>query len=367
MKVIAFYLPQFHEIEQNDQWWGKGYTDWIGVRAARPLYPGHYQPTEPLHDNYYDLTDPQTLRWQAKIAREHGVHGFCFYHYWFSRKLILEKPAELLLKHKDIDIHFCFSWANETWKRTWSRETGNAWNVVYDEEVSGQNRSQNILLKQEYGSWDEWYDHFMYLLPFFQDERYIKIDNKPVFILYKPGNIRSLNSMLKIWNRLAVEHGFDGLYFIATNELDIQNRYIDANVIYEPVYSIMQKGRWKSLVDTYIYKKREEGKKLPRICSYRYAWSRILNRSLPAVRKTFLGGFVNFDKTPREGKNAWLYVGASPERFKRYFRRLVQKGEELGHEFVFLNAWNEWGEGAYLEPDKKNGMKYLDAVKEVIK
>lgn len=364
MKTIAFYLPQFHEVEENSKWWGEGYTEWVSVREAKPLYPGHYQPEEPLHDYYYDLTDPETLVWQAELARENGVYGFCFYHYWFSRKLILEKPAELLLKHKEIDIHFCFSWANETWKRTWSRDEGNSWNALHDEGML--KKTQSVLLKQEYGDREEWYDHFMYLLPFFEDKRYIKVDNKPMLLLYKPRDIKCLNTMMKLWDQLAVEHGYDGLYIIATNDCDIQNPYIEANAVFEPAYMIRHPGKKESMADDYIHKKRETGKKIPLVYSYRHAWKKILNRELSGTRKTFLGGFVNFDKTPREGKNALLYIGASPRRFKKYFKQLVQKGIGQNLEFVFLNAWNEWGEGAHLEPDKKHGMKYLNAVKEVM-
>ena len=363
MKAIAFYLPQFHEVEENSRWWGEGYTEWVGVRGAKPLYPGHYQPTEPLNDNYYDLMDPKTLMWQAKLAKENGIYAFCFYHYWFSGKLILEKPAEMLLKQKEIDIHFCFSWANETWTRTWEIK-GNAWNIAYDDKA--ERKDNGILIEQKYGNRDEWREHFMYLLPFFQDERYIKIDNKPVFLFYKIREIECLNSMLKMWNQLAVEQGFDGIYIIATNDCDIQNKYITANAIFEPPYLWAHSGRCRKIVDEYAYKKYEKGKKFPRIHFYQYEWKRILRREFHGTRKTFLGGFVNFDKTPREGKKALLYVGASPRRFKKFFNKLVQKANKLGDEFVFLNAWNEWGEGAYLEPDKKYGTKYLDAVRKVM-
>lgn len=365
MKVMVFYLPQFHETMENNRWWGKGYTEWVGVREARPLYPGHYQPTEPASDNYYDLTNPETLRWQAKLAKENEIYGFCFYHYWFGRKLILEKPAQLLLENKDIQMNFCFSWANETWKRTWSRQEGNSWNVVYDEGMPQQ--TQGILMKQEYGDRSEWHDHFMYFLPFFQDERYIKVDHKPVLILYKPREIKCLHAMLKMWNQLAVESGFAGLYIIATNDWDVQNPYIEANVIFEPAYSVKNPTAWRSIVNEYVYKKREKGRKIPLIYSYSHTWEKILSRQIQSSRKTFLGGFVKFDKTPREGKNASLYLGASPEKFKKYFNRLVQMGKRMDHEFVFLNAWNEWGEGAYLEPDKKYGKKYLYAVRDVMR
>ncbi len=364
MKTIAFYLPQFHEIPENNAWWGKGYTEWVSVREAKPLYLGHYQPTEPLDDNYYDLTNSETLEWQAKLAKEYGVYGFCFYHYWFSGKLILEKPAELLLKHKEIDLHFCFSWANESWIRTWNREEGNSWNVVYDDKI--QNKSDGMLLKQEYGDKKEWVNHFFYLLPFFQDSRYIKKDGEPVILLYKPREIKCIHSMLKTWNELAVLNGFSGLYVVATNDCSIQNPFIRANAIFEPAYLTKHLNKLQSFIFDYVCKKRREGKKIPLIRSYHYAWKKILGRKFQGSRKTFLGGFVKFDKTPREGKNAWMYIGASPERFHKYFERLVHMSVGLENEFVFLNAWNEWGEGAYLEPDKKNGTAYLKAVKDVM-
>ena len=149
-KIIAFYLPQFHTIPENDSWWGKGFTDWINVKKARPLFHGHQQPKIPQGDNYYDLSSPETIRWQAQLANKYNIYGFCFYHYWFNGKLLLEKPAEMLLRHPDIPLRFCFSWANEPWARTWD------------------GKSHQILINQEYGNEDDWVKHFDYLLPFFQ-------------------------------------------------------------------------------------------------------------------------------------------------------------------------------------------------------
>lgn len=366
MKPIAFYLPQYHEIPENSLWWGKGYTEWVSVRNAKPLYFGHYQPTEPLNNNYYDLMDDAALRWQVKIAKEYGIYGFCFYHYWFGEKMLLEKPAEKFLQDKSLDLHFCFSWANESWKRTWGNVDGNGWNDIYDSVM--QNKQNGMLMEQKYGNRENWIKHFMYLLPFFQDDRYIKIDNKPVFLLYKAKQIKCLFSMLKEWNSLAKKYGFDGLYIISTNDCEIQNQYINANVLYEPTNSFWNNKRMqKRFIVSVARKKREKGKKFPWLYSYSSTWKYILKQKVNNERKTYLGGFVGFDKTPREGKNALIFLGGSPKKFKKYFRKLVQKSRELGNEFVFINAWNEWGEGCYLEPDKKHGWKYLEAVRDSIK
>jgi len=166
MKVVALYLPQFHTIPENDTWWGEGFTEWVNIKKAIPLFENHHQPRMPLQDNYYNLADPDVMRWQASIAKEHGVYGFCFYHYWFDGKLLLQKPIENFLENKDIDIHFCISWANEHWTDQWVSEK---WNV---------------LIEQRYGERDEWKVHFDYLLPYFKDDRYIKVDEKPVFVIY---------------------------------------------------------------------------------------------------------------------------------------------------------------------------------------
>ena len=160
MKIIAFYLPQFHNIPENDEWWGDGFTEWVNVKKAKPLFDGHVQPKEPLNDNYYNLLDDNIKIWQAKIAKEYGVYGFCYYHYWFNGKLLLEKPMEQMLNNKKIDIPFCISWANEPWTKAWVNE-------------------KKVLIPQSYGGVNEWKEHFDYLLPFFKDERYIKVHNKP--------------------------------------------------------------------------------------------------------------------------------------------------------------------------------------------
>ncbi len=365
VKVMAYYLPQYHETEENNAWWGKGFTEWTSVRDSRPLYYGHYQPVEPLDDNYYDLTDSGTWRWQAELARKYFIYGFCIHHYWFKRKQVLPKPAELLLKNKDINIRYCFSWANESWTRTWSRSDGNVWSTKMD---AGKSRGKDgMLLLQEYGTVDDWTDHFNYLLRFFMDDRYIKEGNKPMLLIYHPEKIQCLHSMLKTWNWLAIQNGFDGLYIVSTNDLMIQDINISANAIFEPPFyfnsgiGFMEKSRLER-----VMKNRRHGKDSTLFLSYKKIWDDILKRKYQSVRKTYLGGLVSFDKTPREGKNATIYLGANPRRFKRYFDRLVKKSLERGNEYVFINAWNEWGEGCALEPNKKYQYAYLEAIQKSV-
>ena len=192
-KVLALHLPQYHRIPENDRWWGEGFTDWVNVRKAKPLFQGHEQPVVPLNNNYYDLSDTAAIRWQAQLAKQYGVYGFCYYHYWFSGRKLLEKPCELLLDHKDIDIKYCFCWANESWARTWD------------------GKEHDVLMKQVYGGREDWTAHFDYLLPFFQDERYIRIDNKPVIFIYSCHRIADFDDVVAWWDELARENGFDGV------------------------------------------------------------------------------------------------------------------------------------------------------------
>ena len=194
VKAIAFYLPQFHPIPENDRAWGAGFTEWDNVRKARPLFEGHDQPRIPEKRNYYSLLDPAVRRWQSELALENGIFGFCYYHYWFARgKRLLEKPAESMLADPEAHIPFCFSWANENWSRRWD---------------GGKNE---VILRQDYGGRSEWQAHWEYLLPFFRDSRYITLDGKPLFLIYKPEEIPRLKDMLDCWQQAAKEAGFPGL------------------------------------------------------------------------------------------------------------------------------------------------------------
>ena len=216
VKIIANYLPQYHEIPENNLFWGKGYTDWIAVKNAKPLYDGHCEPRVPLNNNYYSLDEVKTLEWQASLAREYGIYGFGIYHYWFSSKLkLLEKPAELLLSNQQIDINYMFIWDNCSWKRTWGNvKNGNDWAPQFDRERHQQGeQGSSILAELVYGTEQDWEMHFNYLLPFFQDDRYIKIKGMPLFAFMVPSNdFETLVNMVDYWELLAKKAGFPGLY-----------------------------------------------------------------------------------------------------------------------------------------------------------
>lgn len=353
LKFLAVYLPQFHRLSENDEWWGEGFTEWTTVRAAERLFDGHDQPREPLNDNYYNLMEEETMRWQAELAEKYGVYGFCFYHYYFKDgRKILEKPAENLLKWKGLNMHFCFCWANETWARTWSKISGaNSWSEKFEigKEESG------VLLEQDYGDKEDWQKHFEYLISFFKDERYIKIDNKPIFIFYKPDSIPVFGEMVSLWNELAIQEGFSGIYSIAINSFEHEEA--DAVLLHGP----------SAYENPKIIGESVEEERDNQVCcmDYEAVWKNAINCIIAGDKTVYYGGFVDYDDTPRRGKLGSLLKNVHPDLFEKYMYRLAVKNIALNNEFVFINAWNEWGEGNYLEPDKKNKYAYLEALNNI--
>lgn len=352
MKVMAMYLPQFHRIPENDRWWGEGFTDWTAVKGAECLYDGHIQPRVPLYGNYYDLIKHDTLVWQADLMKKYHIDGMCIYHYWFENgRRILEKPVENLLKWTDISMPFCFCWANETWSRTWKKLSGsNVWSSIY--EIENGRDDNGILLKQEYGREKDWERHFNYLLPFFLDERYIRLNEKPVFVIYKPSKIYSLWNMVDCFNKLARKNGLSGLYVIGMEENSIFG--LDGVCARQPYYAMTQSS------------KEYDSSNLPLVTySYDELWE-IIHRQKRFMNPTYLCGFVDYDSSPRMGREGSVVKGTSPEKFYQNFKKLYEKSMLLGNEFLFINAWNEWGEGMYLEPDEKNGYAYLESLSRAI-
>ncbi|WP_442599235.1 glycosyltransferase WbsX family protein [Neobacillus sp. D3-1R] len=346
MKLIAFYLPQFHETDENNRWWGKGFTEWTNTRKAKPLFPGHYQPREPYQDYYYDLTDESAREWQAQIAKKYGIYGFCYYHYWFKGKRFLHKPLDAILEKGEPDFPFCLSWANDPWTRTWT----------------GSNHE--VLADQNYGEKVDWKEHFHFLLTVFKDKRYIRVENKPLFLIYRPSDIPQCEEMLEYWQELAVENGLDGIYVVQT--LNRFNNPIikgfDARIEFEPGYTMhLTNGiRSQRAIDGY--------KQKFTVMDYDKYWSSILERkSDTASVKTYLGAFIDWDNSARVGgNNPLIFTGASPEKFSNYLTQQIKKSIEMNSDLLFINAWNEWGEGTYLEPDQKYESQYLESVKKAL-
>ena len=356
MKIFAFYLPQFHEIPQNDKWWGKGFTEWTNVKAAKPLFKGHKQPKHPLNNNYYNLLDKKTIIWQNELRKKYSIDGMIYYHYYFNGDMLLEKPAENLLKNKDIDMPFFFCWANHNWSKTW-------------------NGTNELLVKQVYGEKNEWEKHFQYLLPFFKDKRYEKKNNMPLFMIFTT-DFKEKNEMFNYFDKRCKENGFAGIYLIETfgvkkgdffskhlnefnqnkstvtkriflrehntsMEIYMQSHYID-NLLNRFV-------RHTSMVINHpIFGKVYSGEKLYRI---------MLTKE-PYDKQYIHGAFFEWDNTPRHG-----YSGSvvNPPK-KATFIKFMNKVKD--NDYLFLNAWNEWAEGMVLEPTEENGYKYLEWINE---
>lgn len=363
-KIIANYLPQFHSIPQNDAWWGKGYTDWQAVKKSKPQFEGHNQPRVPLNSHYYSLNQVDEIRKQADLANTYGIYGFGIYHYWFSSNLqLLEKPAEILLNTKDINQHFLLIWDNGSWKRTWSNvKNGFDWAPAFDEKVTDNRKGNGLLAELVYGDEKEWRLHFEYLLPFFKDDRYIRIDNKPAFVFYQMENdYDTIIRMTKKWNEWAKEEGLNGITFISRK--NPSNLNLEYQFTYEPLARNTKKDLW-----TMRFKNiRNRIHPSLSLFDYDQVWKNIIKRAKNNSNPNeYFGAFVGFDDSPRRGAKGKIILNQTPEKFKSYLKQLVNISEEKNREFIFLTAWNEWGEGAYLEPDEDNKYAYLEAVQSVM-
>jgi len=367
-KIIAVYYPQFHTIKENDNAWGDGFTDWTRVKASKSQFKNHYQPREPLNNNYYDLSDPKSISEQVKLAQKYGIYGFCFYHYWFDGKLLLEKPLELFLENKTLEMPFCLSWANETWTKRW---VGDAKSII---------QKQTHIPDKEI-----WKKHFEYLIPFFKDNRYIRINNKPIFIFYQPGIINNLTELLDYWQELAIAEGLPGIYYIATkrqkgisktiknefngimkyqpqeayNSNDFGGRSILSRVITNISFAFPERIR------DHIAKIKDKTRKL-NLFDSKKLWNTIINNAYKPIPNysgdIFESIYVNWDNSPRYGNKANVFSLVKPVEFESYLNKMLDKTEESNMDYLFVNAWNEWAEGAYLEPDKKFEYQYLEAI-----
>lgn len=348
IKILTMYLPQFHQTKENDEWWGKGFTEWTTLKSATPFFEGHIQPKVPLNDNYYDLMDKSTMEQQAQLMKQYGVDGQCFYHYFFEDgKMVLHKPAENLLKWKDINMPFCFCWANGTWSRTWSNVRGNAWADTFERKRKGND--SGVLLLQRYGREKLWKKHLEYLVKFFKDERYIKYDGQPVFMIYGPASIPCLYAMIDYWQTMIPKYGFKKIYIIGEN-ISEKMEGLDAVLLHAPH-------------QFWDYDNAEVTNGVTRP-DYDLMWKNILNCKSVSGIKTYFEGMVNYDDTPRRGRlNGVCVKNFSIEAWKKNMKSLLKKSIENNNEFVFINAWNEWGEGMYLEPDEVNQYSYLNAIK----
>lgn len=352
-QVIAFYLPQFHPIPENNKWWGTGFTEWTNVGKARPLFRGHYQPRVPSDLGYYDLRIPEVREAQAQLACEAGINAFCYWHYWFGNgKQLLEKPLQDVVQMGSPDFPFCLAWANHSWERKdWNADTNHL--------------SKEVLIRQEYMGAEDIDKHFYALLPVFMDSRYYRVKGKLLFVLYLVRDIPNLRKFIDRWNFLSIENGLPGFYFVAQGTTK--------NDLADPVYKLcdgvnltlrmnaFSKSRLlrkaKALISIIL-------RRPLNIVDYRDA-IRVYNDPVFRDDRVYPTILPNWDHSPRSGVSATIMHNSRPEYFKQHVKEVLELINHKSYDdrLVFLKSWNEWAEGNYMEPDLRFGKGYIYSLK----
>ena len=354
IRVIAFYLPQYHPIKENDEWWGKGFTDWTNVGNAKPLFKGHYQPRVPADLGYYDLRLSEARIAQANLAKIYGIEGFCYWHYWFgNNRQLLERPFMEVLKTGQPDYPFSLAWANHSWYQKIFSKEGN----------------DKLLMEQTYPSDDDHINHFYSLLPAFKDQRYILVDEKPLFLIYDPFDIPNVSKFISLWNDLALKNDLKGIYFIALTD-DVSNipklrelGFDAVNIL--RLFHFIKKSY--SLLDRIVMKLRHKIFHLGRVVDYSLA-AKFFTGEEDTLNYCYPTIIPNWDHSPRSGRNGHILINSTPQTFATHVHSVFEsiKSKDIEHRIVFLKSWNEWGEGNYIEPDLKYGTGFLEALKKEI-
>jgi hypothetical protein len=359
-RLIAFYLPQFHPIPENDEWWGKGFTEWTNVAKAKPLFRGHVQPQLPGELSFYDLRVPETRQAQADLARDHGIEAFCYYHYWFAGRRLLERPFDEVLTSKKPDFPFCLAWANQSWTGVW------------------HGCPDRILMEQTYPGREDYERHFRSLLPAFQDERYLRIEGAPLFLVYQPNDLPDCREFAACWREMAEKSGLGGLHLVGMPNGDWvpSDHGFDGfvpNVIRESVIALTGGRPW-TLLDRICNKTckrrwRELRARL-RTCPDVYRYSDIVRASarLPLRPDTYPAVVPNWDNTPRSGARGLVLQGSSPELFGEWMRDAIAAVTDrpADRRLVFIKSWNEWAEGNFLEPSQLSGRDCLEEIRSAL-
>ncbi len=374
-RIIGLYLPQYHPIPENDEWWGKGFTEWNNVVKARPLFRGHYQPHLPADLGFYDLRLPEVREQQAQLAREAGLEGFCYYHYWFGNgRQLLQRPFNEVLASGKPDLPFCLCWANHDWtSKTW--EKGNSL------------RRDTMIMKMEY-SREDYVRHFNYVLPAFRDERYITVDGRPLFAVWNPRGIPDCREFIDLWQKLAVQNGLKGIHFVGQTDntgkalAGEKANYYSADMAKEYYQTVLDMGfdaimsqgfrravgliqgrrrmMWNMLTfSTFLpsHSKMDYSRLMDHYYVEEDRWENVYPTLLP-----------QWDRTPRAGSKSEILTDSTPEKFQHYTEQAIQliAHKQAEHQILFLKAWNEWGEGDYVEPDQRFGHGWLQAIRNAI-
>lgn len=339
-RVVAFYLPQFHPVPENDDFWGPGFTEWTNVAAARRWFPGHRQPRLPGELGFYDLRLPETRVAQAALAEQYGIEAFCYWHYWFGGgRRILERPVTEVLESGEPRLPFCLGWANGSWTGIWHGEP------------------HRVLIEQTYPGMDDHDRHFDELVPFFHDERYVRVDGDPVFFVLRPDEVPDAARVMDRWRHRALDAGLSGLHLVASSRDGSVPAGFDAAVTVRLPPRVRARPRWRRVIE----------QRLPIPTLYRYedvidgffSPGPLADAEYPCV-------FPNWDNTPRSGADALVLTGESPALFGAALERAIQGVEHRPEDrrLVWVKSWNEWAEGNYLEPDRVHGRGFLEAVRE---
>jgi hypothetical protein len=349
IKSIALYLPQFHPIKENDLWWGKGFTEWTNVCKAKPLFKNHCQPRLPADLGYYDLRVPEVRQAQANLASQYGIHGFCYWHYWFGGKLLLERPLKEVVQSGQPDFPFCIAWANQTWSGTWHGLSNN-----------------KVLMEQIYPGIQDYTQHFYALLDTFQDPRYIEVNGKKLVFIFRPMDIPNPKHFIDCWQQLALKEGLPGLHFVG---MHMEPDWNPGEFSYDAMVQTWvnrDRLRYRSLKERFQgrlfgQQTASKGRKGPQLVSYKnyvkhYTPSSLNSYSYPMV-------YTDWDNTPRSGKDGWLFRDFSPALFEdlcyKAMEATVNKPDD--EKILIVKSWNEWAEGNYLEPDQRYGYSCLQA------
>lgn len=347
-RVLSFYLPQFHTIPENDLWWGKGFTEWTNVRKAKPLFEGHEQPIIPGELGFYDLRNPEIREMQAQMANDHGIEGFCYWHYWFGNdKRLLELPFNEVLSSGKPDFPFCLAWANETWSGVW------------------HGKPKRILIKQEYPGLDDYIKHFEFVVSAFRDNRYITVKGKPVFIIYRPLDIPDIKQMMELWRKLSLENHLTGIHFVAhTTNYDKEIKQLEMLGFDGIINNTFKKAHQKLEMNVIARKVFNLIGRTPNIYDYETFANYLLdeNDQKPGVYPTVI---PNWDNSPRSGTKGIIIKGSTPDLFEKHINKAIKliEKKEYDDNLVFIKSWNEWAEGNYMEPDNKYGLQYLEVIK----
>lgn len=369
VRAIAFYLPQYHPIPENDLWWGKGFTEWTNVTKSGPRFPGHYQPHLPADLGFYDLRLPEVRQAQADLAREYGIHGFCYYHYWFSGKRLLERPLNEVLKSGEPDFPFCLCWANENWTRAWD----------------GQDN--NVIIAQLYSREDD-IEHIKSLISVFSDRRYIRIQGKPVFLVYRTSLLPDPRATTESWREQAAREGLGELFLCKVESTkyeqgDPKELGFDAAIEFQPEWEklrnpvvfnrlwYLRRPREPVVYSRFLYLMRRLGLNIPdhettRVFDYDKYVSQFFDQTSPGYLR-FPCVCPSWDNSARR-EHATIIHNSTPQTYQRWLKYTIGHTPSIGDDrpIVFINAWNEWAEGNHLEPCQKWGRAYLEATREAL-